>query len=57
MGDWFSINKDGIWCDFCGNLLEASFNIDEDDDPRDHVPECCRECGAPDDFDPDYFND
>ncbi|WP_300420295.1 hypothetical protein [uncultured Hyphomonas sp.] len=57
MGDWFSINKDGIWCDFCGNLLEASFNIDEEDDPRDHVPECCRECGAPDDFDPDYFDD
>ncbi|GEM_PF-1719351 len=43
--DWATANDDGIWCDFCGELLIAAFHADADT----VAPECCRTCGAPDD--------
>lgn len=43
--DWVAANDDGLWCSFCGDLLVAAFHADEDT----VCPECCRQCGAPDD--------
>lgn len=51
--EWASVNDDGIWCDFCGELLVASFHVDSESE----APECCRSCGAPDDIEAmaEYF--
>ena len=42
--DFMTLNEDGLWCDFCGELQQAACHIDADYIP----PSECRECGAPD---------
>jgi hypothetical protein len=51
--DWASVNDNGMWCNFCGDLLIASFHVDADTE----APEGCRNCGAPDDVEQmaEYF--
>lgn len=50
---WTTANDDGLWCNFCGELLVAAWNVDE---CTEH-PECCPTCGGPDDIEAmtDYF--
>ena len=43
--DWVTANDDGLWCNFCGEILVSSFHADQDT----VCPEECRTCGAPDD--------
>ena len=51
--DFATLNEYGLWCDFCGDLLAAPWQMDADFEP----PECCRQCGAPDDIEAmaEYF--
>ena len=46
--DW-TLNEHGLWCDVCGELIAAPWNIDEDYE----APEVCPNCGWPDEFDPE----
>ena len=46
---WYSRNKFGMWCLVCGNHLRTPSELDENYDP----PECCDQCGAPDEIDPE----
>lgn len=50
--EFMTLNEDGLWCDYCGELQQAAFHIDDDYEP----PENCRACGAPDPEDmAEYF--
>lgn len=51
--DWATVNDDGIWCDFCGEILVVPWQVDDDTE----CPENCGTCGAPDDAEAmaDYF--
>lgn len=42
-----TLNEHGLWCDFCGENVEAAHNMVEDYIP----PENCPNCGAPDEID------
>lgn len=50
---WYTRNDDGFWCDFCGDLIKPMFHFECDEDADTYEPAECRNCGAPDDFDPD----
>ena len=45
----WELNEHGLWCAVCGELIAAPWNIDEEYEP----PECCPNCGWPDEFDPE----
>ena len=51
--DWASVNADGVWCNFCGDILVAAHHAEDDS----VCPESCRQCGAPDDLEAmqEYF--
>lgn len=53
MHGWWTRNDDGFWCDVCGNCLKASHNFDSEDEADEYEPTSCRQCGAPDEIDPE----
>ena len=50
--NWTTKNDDGVWCNFCGELLIPPLK-----DFNSEYPECCPTCGAPDEIKPDVFDD
>lgn len=53
MRGWWTQNKDGFWCNFCGDLLKPAFHFDDPDEMDEYEPKRCKQCGAPDDIDPE----
>lgn len=49
---WYDTNEYGCWCTVCGNLLKAAFHCTPEE-LEEYEPECCRQCGAPDEIDPE----
>lgn len=47
---WLSENECGLWCEICGSHLASPEQIDDEEFEQ---PECCPQCGAPDEFDPE----
>jgi len=43
-------NKDGFWCQACGELIAAPWHIKE---KGYEPPDRCPNCGWPDEFDPE----
>jgi hypothetical protein len=57
--DWWTKNRHGFWCNFCGALLSPAHHFDIQNE-WDHYENSlanknCPECGAPDEFDPEAF--
>ncbi len=50
---WWDRNKDGFWCGVCGELLKPAFHFNDEDEMDDYEPGFCRQCGAPDEIDPE----
>ena len=50
---WWSRNEHGFWCNVCGDQIKAPHQFEDDEDMDDYEPECCRNCGAPDEIDPE----
>ncbi|WP_180897154.1 hypothetical protein [Martelella soudanensis] len=54
---WWTRNDHGFWCDFCGDCLKPDFHFDSEDEwdafEKDIEDSNCRNCGAPDEFDPE----
>lgn len=48
---FLTLNKDGIWCNYCHELLRAAFEFDDEEDMHDAANglECCPKCGADED--------
>lgn len=46
---WLTQNVHGLWCNICGECLAVPRDIDE----TFQAPECCKNCGAPDEIDPE----
>lgn len=43
---WADVNEHGVWCPHCGEIIEASWNIDDEwEEPAE-----CRSCGFPEDL-------
>lgn len=48
-GNWEQ-NEFGLWCPLCGNHIARADECEEDDYK---APEQCRDCGFPDEIDPE----
>ncbi|MGI9422722.1 MAG: hypothetical protein ACR2PA_05985 [Hyphomicrobiaceae bacterium] len=46
----FTETQDGIWCNACGELIAAGWQLVEE--PDIEPPKQCPRCGWPDEFDP-----
>ena len=48
---WYSWNEDGFWCDFCGELLRAEHQFEDDQEWEDYEKQLedgeCPYCGVP----------
>ncbi len=53
MHGWFTRNDDGFWCNFCGDLIKPMFHFECDAEADEYEPEQCKQCGAPDEIDPE----
>ncbi|MEQ8292522.1 MAG: hypothetical protein RIA08_09970 [Roseovarius sp.] len=59
IGAWFSRTEQGFWCDFCGDLLKPDFHFASEEEWEEYQEWLegdeghCRNCGAPDDIDPE----
>lgn len=52
---FYTRNEHGIWCNFCGFLIAVPHQFNDDVEYESHEPDCCDECGAPDEINPDAF--
>ena len=54
---WFTLNKDGFWCNVCGEHLKSDWDFECEEEMHEYVDkmedQSCQNCGAPDDINPD----